>query len=172
MRPSQIALIQADIDRRLAEAEAWLDAQERAAVEKAQAIPVVGSQTPIVETVPPVEGSPKPLEFSYTVRPCRPRWEGGKPRIWADFFEPLSDIMKDGTSLKKAVAKLGLSFSDRDIQRLYKLAEFKKLRLAKRRLYHSKAWGQPNADEVLTKLLILEDRKSPRRRPKLRKSPK
>jgi hypothetical protein len=118
-----------------------------------------------VETVPPVEGSSTLLEL-YTVRHDGPRWKGGKPRIWAYFFEPLSDIMADGTTLREGAAKLGLSFSERDIKRLYELREFKKLRLAKRRLFNSSAWGQSNSKEALAKLLVLEDRKKPRRRVK------
>jgi hypothetical protein len=166
MRPSQKLAIETDIARRLAEAQAYLDAQERAASEKAQANHVVVSQPPALQNAPPVDGSPKPLQFSYTVRPSRPRHTGGRGRIWADFFELLSDLMADGTTLKKAAAKLGLTFSARDIKRLYKLKEFKRLRLAKRRLFNSSAFGQPNSQAVLEKLLILENGKCPPRRVK------
>jgi len=163
MRPSQKLAIEADTARRLAEAQAFLDAQERAALEKTPPTPVAAPESPIEETVPPINGSSALLE-DCTIRPNRPRYEGGKPRIWADFFQPLSDIMADGTTLRKGAAKLGLSFTDRDIARLYQLKEFKKLRLAKRRLFNSSAFGQPNSQKVLEKLLILENRKSPPRR--------
>jgi hypothetical protein len=169
MRPSQKFALEADIARRLADAQAILDASEKAHSERPQ-------PNRVVSTAPPSKGSElseaKPLTpqsvpecaigFTPMAQANRGISPGGRHRLCADFFKPLAKLMADNTPMQKAAAKLGLRFSRRDIKRIYQLKEFVSLYRAYRRLFNSEAWGRPNEDEVLQKLILREDIKTPR----------
>jgi hypothetical protein len=123
-----------------------------------------------VEKLPPQNGSfqlpevsskrelSKAWKFSGKLPADRGICPGGKNRIVAPWFPALAKACADGTKLRVAAAQLGLTFNERDIKRLYQLAEFNKLRRAYRRLYLSEFWGKPNCESVLAKLLTLENR--------------
>lgn len=160
MRPSQKLALEADIARRLAEGQAMLDASEKAHSKPPQ-------PTSVAHTTPPQSGSsqsvPEPMiELTPGIQANRGICPGGRARLVADFFRPLAKGMADNSPMQKAAAKLGLRFSRRDVKRIYQLKEFVSLYRAYRRLFNSEAWGRPNEEEVLQKLILREDVKSPR----------
>jgi hypothetical protein len=115
------------------------------------------------ESVQPVRNaSQSALVLEGQVHADRGRHQGGRRRLVAEFMKPLAKGMADNTPMQKAAAKLGLRFSRRDVKRIYQLKEFVSLYRAYRRLFNSEAWGRPNEEEVLQKLILREDVKSPR----------
>jgi hypothetical protein len=92
----------------------------------------------------------------------RGRYQGGKRRIAAFFFKPLAKAMADGTSFKKASQRLGLTFSEKDENRIRKMEEFRRIRRAYKRLFLCEAWGRVNEPQVLERLVEHEDSKPSR----------
>src|ERR1700719_3893377 len=157
MRPSQRIALEQERAALLEKGQRFLDEMEAAERARKQ-VPPVSNEAACCPAgkAPPQEGS-----FQAPQPPSEPElskaWEssekapadrgicpGGKNRIVAPWFAPLARGCADGTKLKVAAAQLGLTFSQRDIRRLYQLAEFNKLRRAYRRLYLSEFWGKPN----------------------------
>jgi hypothetical protein len=178
MRPSQRIALEQERAALLEKGQRFLDDMEAAERARKQVPPVSNEAAGSLETVPPQVGSSKAPDL-----PSEPElskaWEssanapadrgicpGGKNRIVAPWFAALAKACADGTKLRVAAARLGLSFSKRDVLRLYQLREFNRLRRAYRRLYLSEFWGKPNSERVLEKLLLLENRaaRSPRPR--------
>jgi len=184
MKPSDIRRLEQEREARIARGLAEIEAanerarQEHLRVERLREERL--SETPAEEaqTIPPQNGSSPKLEQSAPESSGRNEWDsiqkvparrgihpGGERRISAPWFAPLARACADGTQTKVAAARLGLSLSQRDILRLYQLAEFNQLRRAYRRLYRSEFWGKPNSERALARLLEQEDRK-PIRTPK------
>lgn len=171
MRPSHRIALEQERAALLEKGQRFLDEMEAAERSRKQVPPVSNEGGPTsVEKVPPQDGSIQSPEVSSEPELSK-AWEssakapadrgicpGGKNRIVAPWFAALAKACADGTKLKVAAAQLGLAFSQRDIKRLYQLAEFNKLRRAYRRLYLSEFWGKPNCESVLEKLLTLENR--------------
>lgn len=175
MRYSQKLALEADIARRLAEAQAILDAHEKAASETAKS-------SPVPNPTPPTEGrlsgrTPQPLapssnsdsvvELKGKLPAQRGRWPGGRRRFCAAWFKPLARIMATGKSFQKAASILGLKLSRAEENRIRQLKEFRKLRFSYLRIYESSVWGRGlEEDAALEKLLVLEEGRPHRTPPK------
>jgi hypothetical protein len=56
--------------------------------------------------------------------------------------------MADGTALRMALLLNGLSLSNLEIRRLYRLVEFRRLYRLERRMYQLEKWGRIPQDEL------------------------
>lgn len=140
-------------------------------VRRNEPVQSVESLKPTLEEVREVleEKSYTPLEQELLGKAYAKRGvhQGGRRRTYAPWFKDLAYHMADRRSLNEAAAKIGKHFSRKDQQKLWQLKEFQRLVRAYRRLYVSECWGQPNQEEVLARLIMIEDRKSlPEKRPR------
>jgi hypothetical protein len=169
MRPSQKLAIEADIARRLAEAQAYLDAQERTDLEKTPPIPVAATEFPTAENIPPINGSPTLSEIWDSSGPAfaaRGKHQGGRHRIVAPWMRPLARLMAEGKNFQQAASILGLTFSNKDKERVLHLREFETALRVYRRLWETKIWGQALEAEAVAKLILQEDGRHRDKRPR------
>jgi hypothetical protein len=76
------------------------------------------------------------------------RSKAGRPRIVASWFPAVAKTMADGTALRMALLLNGLSLSNLEIRRLYRLVEFRRLYRLERRMYQLEKWGRIPQDEL------------------------
>lgn len=76
------------------------------------------------------------------------RVKRGRPPKSAPWFEKVAKTMADGTRLRLALILNGVSLSMREIRRLYRLVEFRRLYRVERRMYQLEKWGRVPQDQL------------------------
>lgn len=71
----------------------------------------------------------------------------GRKRIVAPWFEQVAHTMRDGTGLKTALLLNDIRLTQREINCLYRLREFKAMYQAERKLWRMEKWGKVAPDE-------------------------
>lgn len=92
-------------------------------------------QAPSVESQVALPVAPRPT-------PSAGENKRGRPPRCASWFPGVAKTMADGTTLRMALLLNGVSLSNPEIRRLYRLVEFQRLYRVERRIHQLEKWGR------------------------------